>query len=266
MKVRFRLPLFAAVAVLSAASAAGQPQASAVIDQQFTALGQALTVGASVYHLRNAAAADVAHAVNVEAARLKLNVTIVADPVSNTVLVSGAAGPREHVLKLLAGLDQAPQQILVQTLILKAPAGFAEDIGLGDRTKDESAWCLTPREVRMFGATLRTSKEKGQIEILSRPNLTVMDNQTGYVQVGDKANSITTRVTPRLKPDGTVLLRVEYQSTETAANGVVNAQSFESTISAPLSGTIAIRTVQSKPAQGPATEMLLLLTLDMVRP
>ena len=80
---------------------------------------------------------------------------------------------------------------------------------------------------------VRALKQQGRIDLMSRPQLTLTDNQTGFFQVGSQFPRITTstltgvgtaqqsieyvdigivlRVTPRISPDGKVLMRVEPQ-------------------------------------------------------
>jgi hypothetical protein len=80
---------------------------------------------------------------------------------------------------------------------------------------------------------VRALKQQGRLDVLSRPQLVLTDNQTGFFQVGQQfprlTNAILTgvgtaqqgieyvdigivlRVTPRISPDGRVLMRVEPQ-------------------------------------------------------
>src|SRR5262249_19631903 len=85
-----------------------------------------------------------------------------------------------------------------------------------------------------FSLLIRALKAQGRVDILSRPQVQVTDNQTGFVQVGQdfpiptnttttglnvtqgvdyRQIGITMRVTPRVNPDGKVLMRVEPQIT-----------------------------------------------------
>src|SRR5581483_5252802 len=78
---------------------------------------------------------------------------------------------------------------------------------------------------------IRALNQQGRVDILSRPQMTLTDNQTGFFQVGQSFPrlgsailagtgasqqsidyvdiGIVLRVTPRISPDGRVLMRVE---------------------------------------------------------
>ena len=81
--------------------------------------------------------ADAAHALQEHAAKHmqgkgpEQNVVVVAEPVSNTVLVSATAEHYKQMVKMLAALDRAPEQVVMQAMILQVPRGFAAAAGLG---------------------------------------------------------------------------------------------------------------------------------------
>jgi type II secretion system protein D len=83
-----------------------------------------------------------------------------------------------------------------------------------------------------FSLLIRALKAQGRVDVLSRPTLTLSDNQTGFFQVGQQFPRVTgstntnvgvtqnveyvptgivLRVTPRISSEGTVLMRVEPQ-------------------------------------------------------
>jgi Flp pilus assembly secretin CpaC len=130
--------------------------------------------------------------------------------------------------------------IMIQALCIQAPAGLCERVGVAEEKETATAWMLTRREARMLTALIRAEKEKGSLEIDSRPQLTCSDSQTAFVQVGQevpvpvntraetkekdgtpisqttietRAVGSTIRVTPRGLPDGTILLDAEIQHT-----------------------------------------------------
>lgn len=99
-----------------------------------------------------------------------------------------------------------------------------------------------------FNLLIRALKQQGRIEILSRPQIQVADSQTGFVQVGQdyptltqsilsgvgtaqqsieyRPIGITLRVTPRISPDGKVLMRVEPQISTPTPQPVSLGQGF----------------------------------------
>jgi type II secretory pathway component GspD/PulD (secretin) len=212
-----------------------------------------------VYRLRNVAAQDAAVTLNSFLNRQGQSAAVVADPVSNTVLVSGRPGQQKQVARLLTALDAEPRSVVVQALVVQVPVGFAAETGLA--AGNERSWVLTGREVRMFTVHLREAKKAGRIEFLTRPTLQVIDNQTGVVQVGADAQVVTIRTTPRVLPDGKVLLRAESQVNSPAPAGGTHAESVQTTRLLADGGTMAFTT----PGAGGEHETLYLFTVRVVK-
>ena len=229
------------------------------------ALAQPTKPEASVHKLRNIAAADAAHALTAFVEKMKLPVAVVAEPVSNSVMLAGDAAPIRQVAELLASLDKQPPSVVAQILVLEAPAGFAEDTGLGEGA--EANWVLTPREVRMLRAAIRYGKARlDEVDVLSRPQLIVADNTTGVVQIGGtEADSLTARVAPRIGSDGTVLLRVETEVKRTS-KGKTEAETVQATGKIAEGGTLVMRGPRTKTAGGGIRETLVIVTINRVAP
>jgi len=194
-----------------------------------------------VYRLRNAAAADVAQAVNCFFGRESCGVRVVAEPVSNTLMVSAEPAQVQRVVKILDAIDREPPSVRVELTIVQAPADFAEKVGLRRVGEYGGPACeLTDRERQMLHAMLRQGQQDGTVKFLSAPVMVVFDNQTGHAHVGGQYPCPTpaadgkparvemmpvglqARVTPRVLPDGKVLVRVETTHT-TACSGVTLA-------------------------------------------
>lgn len=214
---------------------------------------------ATVIKLRNTAAADVAQALTTFAGQKNLDVIVVAEPTSNTVLVKGDTTLVKQVIELIARIDREPSMVRVKATILDGPAGFAEETGLG--TAAEAKWALTPREARMLTAAIGKAKDQ---TVVSKPEMVVMDNQTGFFQIADGPAAFTARVTPRVAPDGkSVLLRVETQISKPADGRGTDTTSVQTTESIPTGGTLVIRGPRTKSADG-SREILVVLTVDRV--
>jgi hypothetical protein len=211
----------------------------------------------SIYKLRNVAAADVAFTLNTHFK----SVVVTAEPVSNSLLVSAAPVQQQQILKLIADMDRAAPQFVITMLIIKAKSGFAEETGIAEK-KDgnpENQWVLSPREVRMFSGSIRQAKLDEGIDFLSRPMLQVAENQTGMVQVNNGNSTISVRVTPRLMPDGRILMRAETQY------GEPNAKPLPITDCIADGSTLIVRGQPVKMANGDASEMLYVLTVHVVK-
>lgn len=218
----------------------------------------------TVYNLRNVAAADTAQAVTAFATQKKLPITVVADPLSNSVSVTGRGLPRKLAVALLAKLDRTPERFLVNMSVIEAPEGFVEDTGLEEGEK----WTLTQREANLFNAAVRkaANSKVTHVIILTRPQLMTLDNQTGYIQVGSEVGGISARVTPRITTEGAVLTRLEMQLAKVARGGVMNCQTIETTEQVPDGGTLLVRGPRTKTSQGVSRELLILMTVNRVAP
>ena len=193
------------------------------------------------YKLRNVAAADVAHAFAVFSQGKGWAARIDCDAANNNVILSAKCEVHAQFERIVAELDRAPAQVLVQVAVIQVPRSFIQSSGLNaGGAADATTWTLSAREVAMFNGLLREAKEKGRCEILSRPQLQLSDGQTGFVQVGQQVSvaapadiktvgwvvvperavhqvpvGLTTRFAPRVAADGkSVLLATEAQLTE----------------------------------------------------
>lgn len=256
-----------------------------------------------VYKLRNVAAVDVARAINDYARAAKFGALVVGDAVSNSVCVKCPAAEQVRIADLILALDKEPPQVVVQALVLEVPAGFMVKNGLTDGT--EPSCVLSPREMQMFNALLRTAKEKGECDVVSRPQLCVGDGKPGFVQVGQlfpvtaaagkvdyKHAGITLRVVPDIAPDGkSVNLTAELQHTKIEMNEAVTGavvpaaaksvpvfitQEVRGSVAVPVGHTVVFTTATAETCHalvtaaqrlcGRQTQTLVVLTPALVAP
>lgn len=192
----------------------------------------------AVVKLRNAAAADAAHALNAFLKARKLDAVVTAEPVSNTVHLSAEPAIQQQLLDILTALDKEPVQVILQVLVMEVSKDFVEQSGLNiGAAPGATSWVLTERERHMFNAIIRDAKAHNQCEVLSRPNVQLYNNQPGVVQIGQDFPFATAdgkietvrlgsalRATPRVAPDGRVVLNYEMQLAELSAPVVSKAR------------------------------------------
>lgn len=219
-----------------------------------------------VQKLRNVAAVDAANALTKFVEQKKLTVSVAVEPVSNSVTLVGDAASVRQLTELLISIDKQPPTVHMQIVTIEAPAGFIEGVGLAE--SDESSWSLTPLEARMLLAAVDSAQARQEVEILSRPRMILTDNQTGFMQIGENdvqsGKSLTTRVTPRIGSDGTLLLRVETQVIQ-ALQGKIDNQSNQATEKVVDGGTMVMRGARTKGADGKTREKLFIVTANRVR-
>jgi type II secretory pathway component GspD/PulD (secretin) len=207
---------------------------------------------ATTYKLRNVAAADAADALRAFLKGRDQSAVVVAEPVSNTVLVSAGLAVHKQLLDILAGLDKAPQQIMMQAMVVEVPHEFLERAGLNVGSEPGAmSWTLTARELHMLTQLFREAKGRGEIDVLSRPQMQVCDGQTGFVQVGQQfpvvgqpvrpaggANAselkmvhvgLQLKVTPKVSPDGASVC-LDTETTLSKATGNANTPFSERSV------------------------------------
>jgi type II secretion system protein D len=262
----------------------------------------------TVVRIKNQAAADVATALQTfitnnltvystggvlsSFQEVQRNIVIVAEPISNTILVSATPRYFAEILSIIEKIDAMPPQVVIQVLIaevtlndnqefgaefgLQSPVEFLRGIlpgtvansttptfavpGFNFNTTNPvlpNSSPVNPQTVGFQGISnlgvgrvsptsgvggfvfsassdslsilVRALKAQGRLDVLSRPQVTCLDNQTAAVNIGQDFpivgdTTITTglattsvlrrnigvllRVTPRITPDGKVLMRV----------------------------------------------------------
>jgi type II secretion system protein D len=261
-----------------------------------------------VFKLKNTSAADVQNAVNqfiVDSLnvltastptvggsfldayqRLQKDVVLVAEPVSNTLLVSATPRLFKDIKRIIERLDAQPPQVMIQVLIadvqlnnamefgievgLQSPVLFQRgptnpgfnfnttaplgtgiagpgivgfqglsNLGVGRIGSQSFGGFIFTASSQSLNVVLRALQAQGRVEILSRPQVQVMDNQVGFIQVGQdfpvptnvNVTGLTTqqgityrqvgvvmRVTPRISPDGKIVMRIEPQVSSVSPN------------------------------------------------
>jgi type II secretory pathway component GspD/PulD (secretin) len=191
-----------------------------------------------VYRLRNSQAQEIAtsvrnfldqerqrmtqilgtEAVGTAQRLLEREVAIVAEPVSNNLLIS--ANPRyfDQIKKLITQLDQPQPQVLIQVLLAEVTLGSQLDLGV-EWTYTGSSGNNKFRTGTDFGVLdqvsksggfstavtgsdytflLRALENDGRLEVLSRPQILTADNKPASINIGQRIPLITdSRVTER---------------------------------------------------------------------
>jgi type II secretion system protein D len=141
---------------------------------------------------------------------LEQEVTIVGDVVSNKVLVSASPRYIQTVERIIAELDAAPSQVMIQVLIAEVTLDDSNEWGLdvnvgrnidvsniggdgyvfdvlGAGTGVATALGVPNFSVlsQDFSLVVRALEVQGKLEVLSRPQVTVNNNERGFILVGE---------------------------------------------------------------------------------
>ncbi len=179
-----------------------------------------------IYRLKNARAVDVERAIRqfldqdrqriatilgqdaVGTAQRMLDreVAIVAEPESNTLLLSASPRFFEHIAELITEIDQPQPQVLIQVLLAEVTLDDETDLGFEwkytdmvngklvnagtDFGIDSAASTLGGFSASVTGGDLefilRALKSSGKLEVLSRPQILAADNKEATIDIGQR--------------------------------------------------------------------------------
>ena len=181
------------------------------------------------------------------ASQLTGQVYVVADPDTNSLLVSTASKYEQQVRDIIAELDRPVPQVLMKVLIAEVTHNNTSDFGVDFSILNTRASGLGQSAITSYPpvptgglvvsvleehvqATIRALATAGKLDILSRPYILTSDNQEARIMVGQyvpyitdtritdagqQINSIDYRdigiildVTPHINPDGLVICDV----------------------------------------------------------
>lgn len=210
------------------------------------------------------------------ARQLEQEVTVVGDEKSNKVLVSASPRYIETVKRIIAELDASPPQVMIQVLLAEVTLddtsewGLDFNVGLDVSTSRiggdgyvfnklaAGAGAATALGVPNFSVSstdfnllIRALEVQGKLEVLSRPQVTVNNNEQAMIQVGenvsivtgsnqfqDRVSAVTERqdvgiilnVTPSISPDGFVRMDIAPEISSVSARTTQIDANFESPI------------------------------------
>ena len=214
----------------------------------------------TVHKLKFVAAEDVAKAVTKYAEFKNLSVELSTDLRTNSVIVTGDLAQQKQVVGVIAAIDKEPPMILAEMTILDAPATFADDVGLGAGEK----WVLTLREAKMLSATIR-SREGKDVQIQSKPQLLLTDNQQGYLQMFHNNQEQEFRVTPRISPtNGTITIRMETKFIYPRQPKGADIMMVVASESVKDAHTLVIRGPRTKKVNEDTRDILIIMTVHNV--
>lgn len=159
-----------------------------------------------VINLRDTPAFDVAESINklIEKERPSRadEVTVVAEPIGNRLLVSATPSMLDEVEQLIEKIDEQPKSVVIEALI----AVVERD----DKAAAESPLArfndVEPSQ-EAVAALIEELKKCPNVEILARPTVTAVNNQPAFVQFGRRVPIVKTTVTERGRTSN-----VEYEN------------------------------------------------------
>jgi general secretion pathway protein D len=188
-------------------------------------------------------------------------VKLAADPAKNSILIEATPADYRRIMRVIGSLDAIANQVMIEATI--AEVTLTDDLKFGVR------WFLNGKSGQKYtfsddpggavssvfpgfsyaltaanaAGTLNALNQITNVNIISSPSLTVMDNRTAQLQVGDEVpiitqsavsvlttgapvvNSVSYKdtgvilsITPRINQSGRVLLDIEQEVSNVASN------------------------------------------------
>ena len=205
-----------------------------------------------VVRLKNAQATDIATAVRdfldqdrervtqvlgadaVQTAQRLLDreVSVVAEEISNTLLISSNPRFFERIRTIITELDKPNPQVLIQVLLTEVSVDAVRDLGvewnytksiggginLGSQAQNGLAALMANPAIGGYSALvtgnnfnflLRALENDGRLEVLSRPQILTADNQPAMVNIGQRVPLITDSQTT---PQGGQINQFRYEN------------------------------------------------------
>jgi general secretion pathway protein D len=157
-------------------------------------------------------------------------IKVVADENKNAILIEATPADYRRIIRVIGALDVIPNQVLIEATIA--------EISLKDELKFGLRWFIKNRDSSFtftddlsgavgsvfpgfsyalkaanISATLTALNEVTDVNVISSPSLTVADNKTATLQVGDQVPITTQTASSVLTPGAPVVNTVSYKDT-----------------------------------------------------
>lgn len=162
------------------------------------------------------------------------NVTITADDSNNSLVIGGTRLQYDKVLSIVNSLDAAPIQVLLEATI--AEVTLNDELKFGVRwylsqhhyglseTDDTTSAAVSAATAAVSGLSFTTKLGEissllnmlsgvTKVRVVSTPSLTVLDNHTAHLQVGDEVPIIKQSATSTASSTAATVTDVEYKNT-----------------------------------------------------
>lgn len=148
------------------------------------------------------------------AASANINVTIVSDEASNSLLVRTTAKDYKHLLETIRTLDVIPLEVLINVVIAQVTLSDSQSFGIDwayfgssgtliqtnfgqaqNASGGDPLGLIVNRVTSNWRVTLNALAQESDVNILSRPSLLITNNQEGVINVGKEVPVETSNTT-----------------------------------------------------------------------
>ncbi len=149
-----------------------------------------------VITLKDTPAHDVAESINKllkdERPSRMDEVTVVAEPIGNRLLVSATPSMLEEVIRLVEDIDVKPKSVVIETLIAEVER---EDKTTADSPLAGFSYAESSQEA--VAALVKELKKNPNVKFLAQPMVTALNNNPAFIQFGRRVPKVSKTVTER---------------------------------------------------------------------
>ena len=152
-------------------------------------------------------------------ASVKYDVQIL--PTTNSIIVTGTADQITKINALISGIDKPQKQVFIEAIITETELGDSKEVGVNlELALDNAGFITQPIAIDKavdnllfydngdFSALVKAVQSSEDTELLSRPNMLIMDREKGYITVGQNVPFLTSS---EVTDGGNTIQQIERQ-------------------------------------------------------
>ena len=125
-------------------------------------------------------------------------------PTTNAIIVTGTQDQLTKIDALIKGIDRPQKQVFIEAIITETEIGDSEEVGVNlEVALDNAGFISQPTKIDKavdnllifdngdFSALVKAVQSSENTELLSRPNMLIMDRERGYITVGQNVPFLT---------------------------------------------------------------------------
>ncbi|EGU31004.1 putative maturation protein [Vibrio ichthyoenteri ATCC 700023] len=149
------------------------------------------------------------------------NFTVEILPSTNGLIVTGTSDQLEQIDVLISGIDTPQRQVFIEAIITETSIDNSQEVGVNMQIALKNAGFVTNTSIidlatdnamiftgGDFEALIKAVKTNENTDLLSRPNILVMDRERGYVTVGQNVPFL---VSKEVTDGGNTIQQIERQ-------------------------------------------------------
>ncbi|MEZ9171307.1 secretin N-terminal domain-containing protein [Vibrio cyclitrophicus] len=142
-------------------------------------------------------------------------------PTTNSIIVTGSPDQITKIDALIVGIDRPQKQVFIEAIITETLIDDSEEFGVNlELALDNAGFITQPIAIDKavdnllfydsgdFSALVKAVQSSEDTELLSRPNMLIMDREKGYITVGQNVPFLTSS---EVTDGGNTIQRIERQ-------------------------------------------------------